>query len=260
MINTLKDRDNLYVNLGKLDLITKLKPLLDRKGYILRIEDGKFVPRFTSVAYDAPWVYVKTDPMARCDIYQTVFFQELGQVHSYCRSCWKVVVRPKTLEQLFDLYELEKSMGVPCKCGIELRETVHGLYGGYFYTRSKQQGLGRYKEVRQLVDDRLGKDVAVILKRYCTEYEIGPGSLGPSDQLPDLTDEEKEYEAFVESHFPRVGFGTVQPDHITARVMVKWIHYAYQNGDETYKKFTGGNPLFHDYVTYHREGKENGND
>lgn len=167
------------------------------------------------------------------------------------------MVRPQTLIQLLDLYEFQKEMGVPCKCGTEKRETVYGLYGGYFYTRSKKEGVERYKQVRRLVDECLSPDVSVILKRYCTEFELGgQGDVkgqGPSDQTPDATEEELEMEVYIESHFPRIGSNNSQPRFLIADVIKEWIHFAYQQGDETYKEVTGGKPLFPPYVTYHKE-------
>ncbi len=255
-INTKKGRNNLYMTLDHLDLIGKLKPLLERQGFILRPEDSKFVPKNVSVSWDAPWVYVQADPMARCDIYHRVFYNILGHIHSFCRGCWKVVVRPQSLEQLFDLYELQREMGVPCKCGLELRKTVGGMYGGYFYNRGYENGLKRYRQVRELVDEHLSPDVSVILKRYCTEFELGGEHIsgqGPSDQVGEVTPEEKEMEEYVEAHFPRVSPNNPQPKHLMAHVMKKWIHHAFEHGDETYKLFTNGEKLNQEYVTYHQE-------
>ena len=256
MINTKRDRKNLFVNLSKIALTLKLKKLLKPGGgYHLRLEDGKFVPNAVSLGWDAPWIYVQTVSDARCDIYHRVFFDVLKQVPSYCRNCWKIVVRPRSLIELFDLYEFQREMGVPCKCGIEKRPTVNGLYGGYFYTKSKEAGQARYKEVRKLVDKHLSPKTDVILKRYCTEFEIGPGSLGASDKLPEQTPEEIELENQIIDQFPRVGFGTKQPDHVASAVMSEWIGYAYRNGDKTYAAFTDGSPLFRSTVKYHKEHK-----
>lgn len=252
MIDTLKDRKNLYLRLSKIDYVTKYKSMLEKEGYKLRIEDGKFVPKSVGSAYEVPWIYVKTDAKSRCDIYHKVFHQLENHVHSYCRECYKVVVRPRNLIELFDLYELQRRLDVPCKCGIERRESVFGLYGGYFYNRGKQQGLERLAEVRQLVDEKLSPETPVFLKRYCTEYEIGPLSLGPSDKMPDITKEQDEWEKEIMSLFPSVGVSTPQSDTQIAYVMRTWIHWAYQNGDETYKEFTDGNPLFDKYVTYNQ--------
>lgn len=253
MINTKKDRKNLYVNLSKLDLIKKLEKLLAGGGYILREEDGRFVPPRTAMGYDVPWVYVKSIEGNRCDLAHKVYAELLDHIPSFCRECYKVVVRPRTLEELFDLLELQVQMGVPCKCGIERRETVKGLYGGYFYCRGVEEGKKRYKEVRKLVNEHLSPETTVLLKRYCTEFEIGEYSKGPSNEYPDATWEDKEMELWVEDLIPRVGHPTEQPDHVRAHVMRKWIHYAYQNGDETYKLFTDGSPLFPGYITYHEE-------
>ena len=256
MINTKTDRKNLFVNLSKIALTLKLKSLLKPGGgFHLRLEDGKFVPNAVSLGWDAPWVYVKTVSDARCDIYHRVFFNVLKKVPGRCRNCWKIVVRPRNLVELFDLYEFQREMGVPCKCGIERRPTVDGLYGGYFYTKSKEQGLERYKQVRKLVNKHLSPRTEVVLKRYCTEFEIGPGSLGASNELPDQTPEELDLENLILDYFPRVGFGTKQPDHLTAGVMCEWIGYAYQNGDKTYAAFTDGSPLFRSTVKYHKEQK-----
>ena len=253
MINTKKDRKNLYLRLDRLNLIKKLKALT---SYHLRMEDGKFVPNSPAMAEDAPWVYVKTAVDARCDIYHRVFFQVLEHVPNYCRECYKIVVRPRNLIELFDLYEFQRDMGVPCKCGIERRPTTSNLYGGYFYTRGLEQGKRRYAQVRELTDKHLSPETPVILKRACTEFEIGPGSIGPSDKWPDCTNEEIEMEKYIIAHFPRVGFGTPQPDHITAAVMMEWIGHAYRYGDPTYKEFTDGDPLFPPYVTYHDKTEE----
>lgn len=262
MINTKKDKSNLYMNLDKLDIITKLKPILERGGYYLRPEDGKIVPRFTAIAHNAPWAYVQTTPEARCDVYHKVFYKQLKHIHSYCRNCWKIVVRPRTLKELFELYEIEKEMGVPCKCGMEMRPTVGGLYGGYFYTRSKEQGIERYKEVREIVSERISPEVPVILKRYCTEFELGGEGYegqGPSDKIPDVTREEREMEKYIEALLPDVNYTTPQPKHVLANVMKRWIHHAFEHGDLTYLEYTGGKKLTKDYVTYHEE-KENGID
>jgi hypothetical protein len=184
----------------------------------------------------------------------------LNFITTACLNCWKVVVKPKTIIQLLDLYEIEKSMGVPCKCGTEHRLTTTTLYGGYFYNRGQEEGQRRYEEVRALVDEHLGEDVPVILKRACTEYEIGspsgPKPWGPSDKWPELTEEQKELERLVLENFPPTGFNTPQNDIIIANVIQRWIHHAYKHGDMTVRELTGGNPLYKPYVTYHNETKE----
>lgn len=239
MINTKINRENLYLKLSEMDIVTKI-----RQGIKNRPE------------FNVPWVYTQYLYEARCGEYHRIYHQALNRIHSFCRSCWKVVIRPQNLEQLFDLYEFQRELAVPCKCGYEARETVSGLWGGYFYNRSKEEALLRYKQVRQWADT-VDKDIPVIVKRYCTEFEIGPLSLGPSDKLPEQTEAEANEEKQIDVHIFRGGpqYGTVQPDYLVAHVMRKWIHWAYQHGDKSYLKLTGGNPLFASPVTYHNKEK-----
>ena len=105
----------------------------------------------------------------------------------------------------------------------------------------------------------LSPETPVILKRYCTEFEIGPGSFGPSNQIPDLTEEQREIERTICALMPDNSSRLAQSDYIVAYTMKKWIIFAYKNGDETYKQLTGGSPLFPSVVTYHQEVEEDGN-
>lgn len=92
MINTKRDRKNLYLQLDRLNMIKRLSKLLERNGgYHCRLEDGRFVPNSPAMAVEAPWIYVKSDIMSRCDIYHRVFFDILGMIPSGCRKCWKEV-------------------------------------------------------------------------------------------------------------------------------------------------------------------------
>lgn len=255
MINTKNNRDNLFVYLQKRNLISKLGTALASNGpYHLRESDGKICARSRSMSAYTPWVHVKHEMNQYCDIWHHVIFDRLGFVPTACRDCYKVVVQPKTLLQLFDLYELMKELDLPSKCGVEMRRTDTRCYGGYFYCRGINQGKERFSLVRSAIDadPNLGPDVPVILKRYCTEYEVGPEGKGPSDQLPPLTEDESFIEQYLIDNIEhRTASPIGQPEHLVASVMVLWIWQAYQIGDETYKAFTAGSPLVAPVVTYH---------
>ena len=106
MINTKHDRKNLYMKLAKLDVLSKLKKMITDGKYKMRPGDCKFEARNPGVGINSPWVYVQPTATSRCDLYHGVFWQYMEHIHTHCRSCWKVVIRPQTLEQLFDLYEI----------------------------------------------------------------------------------------------------------------------------------------------------------
>lgn len=243
------------------DIIEHLRPLWERAGFKLRESDGKFIGN-PQAAVEGPWHYVKHRWEYDCFTWHHVIFDYLSKpgllgkpfVPSDCHQCFKVVVRPQTLKQLFALEKLQIAMERPCKCGIEVRDTVHGLYGGYFYCKGLEEGLARYKEVRKAIDENqyLGWEVPVILKRGCTEYEL---ACGPSDKW-EVTPEQLKLESLVKQYLAIDDVVRIQPEHVVMHVHRKWIEYAYARGDSTYAEFTNGKPLYPSVVTYHHLAEE----
>ena len=238
------------------DLITKIQGLLSSGSCKLR-DDGKFMFK-SRLSWDTPWHHVRMHPMIKCTLWHQIMFDIVSRnlpaeqrfVPSSCQHCYKVVVRPRTLKQLFALLEMQKKMDLPSKCGIEKRESVHGLYGGYFYNLGLEAGRDCYKKVRVAVNDTpgLGPDVTVLLKRACTEYEH---ELGRSDKW-EITDLQLQIEGLVETLMATNDTMQRQPEHVQRYVHLKWIEWAYAMGDPTYAEFTDG-PLYEPYVTYHEE-------
>ena len=237
------------------DIISRVKQLLINQGYFLRDSDGK-ISVTRHIAWDTPWHHVYSHPDLNCGLWHKIMFDEIAMklpngpfVPSMCQNCYKVVVRPKTLKQLFALLELQKRLNRPAKCGIETRMSVFGLYGGYFYNLGIDEGKSRYTEVRQAVNENkyLGPDVDVILKRGCTEYEH---AVGPSDEWK-ITEEQKAIEQLVLRWFEADNTQYKQSDAAIAYVHRKWIEHAWSWGDETVLEFTGGKPLYTPYITYH---------
>lgn len=237
------------------DVIEWCRPLFETRGYHLRDSDGKIIFE-GRMAWDTPWHHVRHAHGLDCHLWHQVLFDivftRMGQqkwVPSKCHECWKVVVRPPTIKGLFALLELQQAIGRPSKCGIETRDTVHGLYGGYFYNRSLDEGLDCYGVVREAIDKepRLGKDVSVILKRACTEFELRAG-IATEWQV---TDQQAHVEAVVNSVFVHDLVTRSQPEWAIARVHTRWIQWAYAMGDSTVFEFTDGRPLFPPPVRYH---------
>ena len=237
------------------DIISLVRPLLEQAGYKLRDGDGKIVAE-TFMAFHTPWHHVHHADGLDCHTWHKIMFDvafgALGKnyVPSRCQKCWKVVVRLRTLKQLFALLGLQHRMGLPSKCGIEVRETVNGLYGGYFYNHSLGEGLWCYEQVRNEIDadPELGPDVSVILKRACTEFEL---KCGPSDEWG--TDpEQMALEALINKWFVRDINQRTQPPHAIATVHRRWVEWAYANGDQTYLEYTNGQPIFRPSATYHK--------
>jgi hypothetical protein len=244
-----------------LDALTHLKFLLNNSNGIWKIRaDGKMSPEPAShaVAYQTPWVHQHHGGPDQCGIWHNLFFERYKLTPTYCMNCWKVVVFIPTVKELFDLYEVQRELEHPCKCGIELRLTDERRYGGYFYNWGKEAGLECYKKVRKAVDEGIGKNIKVILKCSCSEYEILNGP--PNDWV--VSDKQKELEGHWNKWIATTNIKADQPIYLVANVMLKWLHHAAHIGDLTYKHFTGGESLVKTMKTYHHEAegeKENGN-
>lgn len=266
----------LYLEAQKRNFVEKFLQN-NPQGYWMRPEDGK-IDWDKRMAYNTPWVYHKSGPNMDCHFWHKVLFDIVhGQqkVPIPCQSCWKIVVFPRDLEELFALHLLQRELDLPSKCGSEVwRVNTPRHYGGYFYNQSYEQGMERFKVVTEaLAQDRdytglvMGCPIKVrfnnnsigyhgpiraILKRGCTEYEQ---NVGPSDQWT-WDEDQAEVEAIAQDTFVQDIVGTRQTYRQRAEVFMKWIHGAFQVGDEKYKLFTNGNRLFRDTITYHDKDKD----
>jgi len=164
--------------------------------------DGKVRMDITALQNDGYWLnsgplipgVKETDlDCSMFHIFHNNVFKKEG-IHSFCHDCYKVVIEPNGLEQVDKINKWQRStcesLGWACKVGMEYRNYTARHWGAYFYCRGLKDGRAKYKVVRGWVDDNLGEDIPVYLKRACTEFEI---SMGPSDKW-ELLDGQLEVE------------------------------------------------------------------
>lgn len=265
MAPVIKPNDNiggLYGELTKTDLITPAAQIFGT-GWTLD-DDG--VARPTSKAaidISTPWIHPVPGKDKDCGLWHHLMFDQYHLMPSPCMECWKVVVMPRTLTELFELLDFESGVtgnrqpgsneergcGHACKCGIEVRPYTPRLYGGYFYNSSLDQGMECYQWVRKEMTSLFDEGLKVILKRACTEFEL---AFGPSN-LWVIPDGQLDKEAEIMDLFDRrsVDNPPKQPDNLTPSIKKRWIQWAFQCGDETYKLYTEGESLYETAVTYH---------
>ena len=270
---------SIYKYLDARDPIGLMRELFEKWGYKLREEDGKFIATLTATI-DTPWIHVL--PAIRsnghtldCYRWHKIMFDvvssKLGDkawVPSECQGCWKVVIRPQKITQLFRLEHIQRQLGRPSKCGLERRDYVFGNYGGYWYNESQEEGIECYQAVYEAIAadpvmadilepvDENGKTKLLLLKRACTEFEK---VCGPSDEWK-ITDEQMHVEGLVNKYVVPDTFIREQPGHLQNYVRKKWIEHAYTVGDPSVFELTGGQPLFKPYVTYHPVMEEKNHD
>ena len=175
------------------------KPLTDTGEWIWGL-DGMLRPRRLVHPIDTAWIYAKprmegTDEAGfDCGgltiMHNLVFAQKA--VHSFCMECYKVAACPKSLVQAHKIAEWQAETDWAGKVGSETREYTQRVWGAYWYCRGVEQGRERYKVVRKWVDENLGEDVKVFLKRGCTEFEQHMGASDKWEKIPDQDELEAE--------------------------------------------------------------------
>ena len=135
----------------------------------------------------------------------------------------------------------------PAKCGVETRESVPGLYGGYFYMDTMEEGKELLQLVRKQCGQRVGHKVPVSLKKGCTEMEI---KHGPSDKWDAITEAEKEFEEALDEIFDPPFSQYTQPEWLQNDIVLSWFDSAWENGDMSVMSFTGNQPIIPPAVTY----------
>lgn len=225
------------------DILGPMIPLL-RSGAYKFANDGRIEADFRMTA-ETPWLHVRQDCRRNCGIWHQIWFEKYNIIPSYCQNCWKVVVRPRTLKELFQLYELQIKMNRPSKCGIEVRLTVDALYGGYFYNDTQELGLECLKDVKEAVHATIHPDIKVFLKRACTEFEH---KFGDSTKWA-VSEEQKALESRLEGLIIDPSKSHDQGAEIKRHVIAGWVKFANAAGDQTAQEFLT-HPLYPPYVTY----------
>ena len=193
----------LYEELRKIDVISPVAQDLEQMGYKL-CYDGK-IRNSGAWGFNTggPWINLKVGQVRNCARWQ-IYRQRYNLISRNCFHCWKIVVKPKTLTELFDLYEFMRKYvldedAMSCKCGIEKRpyRSHTGLYAGFFYTSllgGKEGAKKQHADIKAKLQKSIRSDLSVILKRACTEMEDehGPSNLWEypheQDMLEDLLD------------------------------------------------------------------------
>jgi len=243
---------NLYDRLTELDFNGKAGNFLQMKGFHQR-SDGRWTRNYAQ-SMETPWVHqfrhLSHSIQPNCEMWHQLFFEHTKWTPTECaKNCWKVVVVIPTLKNLFEVYELQKTMNHPCKCGLEHRPTDERRYGAYFYNNTKEEALDCLDKVRKEFHTNIRKDLNIFMKCACSEYEIKNGP--PEDYIatPQQLQLENLYKRYVvvnDIHFD-------QKPHQVAAIMLRWIHHAMHIGDMTYKRTTGGRSMAPKMKTYERE-------
>ena len=215
--------------------IEQVRRVVDQSpGLFIRREDGRIAHNTHQQSLDSPWIFIRTDPIRHCQLWNAIYWSALGVLPSFCRfCCWKVVARPQTVRDLFDLYEVFWKLGVNGKVGLDIREYTGSPYGGFIYNDSLKEGQEMLQKVRQTLREHwLESRIPTFLKRGCTEMELAV----PSDQWDNVSQEQLEKEQMLNEIFVKTEMTGGASPWLIQDKKHRFIRHALSIGDSTWKE------------------------
>lgn len=229
-------------------------------------ETGLIEARNQSMDYNANWLFFGyTTSLRDCSLWHHVMFNHFnGLVPEFCRfRCYKVVVNVRNFLEAMQFYgailaapaHRADLMPLHGKIGIDERYYTNGHFNGFIYCDGHKDALNKYKVVRELVDELIptGRDIPIIVKRSCTEFEKRHG---PTDNefWQTMTEDEYELQHRIEDIFKSELVSAVQPDWLKNKIITRFVKWANTVGDKTWVDYFGGTDfLTMKAVTYHNQ-------
>jgi hypothetical protein len=189
---------------------------------------GKLIGKDPQGGRNIPWVFIHHEMRKKfCSFWNNVCTMRFNLIPTPCRmSCWKTVIKPRNVLELFSVYETMIALNLPSKIGMDLRKYTYGPWAGFIYADTLQEGQ---KYTKMIVDAVKPKRVPIILKRGCTEME----RLIPSDQWNKISEKDIELERrlcdlfdFSEPYFAQAAW-------LKTEIKEQWIKRAIEIGDPT---------------------------
>lgn len=246
-----------FEEIQKIDFLTNREVINDVKRGKAEIKGDKLVYNFKQLNPETPWMFhTEKESERNCTLWHKIYFDKFGLLPRGCMNCWKIVARPKNLDQLFELDKLQSKMDIPCKCGVDIRptETYKGIHLGFWYCPLGDMDKARelFVEVRRKVRGALSLDTPVILKRGCTEMENHFGVSNEWNYPQSMRNMEDLLETtiVVEEEKPP------QTSYIRIHVINFWIQYSHRMGDKTARKYVKDFPTSMGSIptaTYHEK-------
>jgi len=253
-----------YETLKSVDIISPMVPEIVERGRFVYCSDGKFraTVKLDTVYVDGPWINVNVCQERNCFLWHKVYFMLYGIISRNCFNCWKVVFRPKTLDDLILTYrmQLEDKEKPACKSGVERRESssFKGANACFWYAPlGSNPVLAQefHKKIEKKIHHLLGVDNKVILKRGCTEME---DAAGPSERWF-YPEEQNVFEDLLDDAWEEIHpLLNSEPQALRNVIMMRWIGWAVKNRDKTAEKYYDSLASFGVVPTtvYHDKKKE----
>ena len=189
---------------------------------------GRLVPKSPQGGRAIPWIFINQDARKKfCAFWNHVCTTHFNLIPTNCRmNCWKTVIKPRNVLELFEVYETMVALDLPSKVGMDMRNYTYGAWAGFVYADTLEEGREYYNRLKDAVKP---KRVPIILKRGCTEME----RLVSSDKWGTISEKDLELERrlcdlfeFSEPYFAQAAWLKVE-------IRERWIRRAIEIGDPT---------------------------
>ncbi|MDH5387148.1 MAG: hypothetical protein OEY06_01720 [Gammaproteobacteria bacterium] len=194
----------------------------------------------------------KNQPSGACNRH-IALFKHFNIIPKYCFSCYKVIIEPRTVIELFKMMMIFEMTTFPNdntrKCLVEGRPKITGTYKGMVYCRSIEEGEVIIQMLQPILSEEISKNIPITIKRGCSEFALS---------YPDYAKIEQgttpmEYKNEWQKHEDRADKSAVvnkianakdthnRPTYVLDdyKVMLTWLKYAATIGDNSYLKISG---------------------
>ena len=189
----------------------------------------------------------------KCDRHFLVF-NTFNVIPEYCFGCYKVQIELKNVMELFKLYfvfdKLNLKNNNPRKCMLEMRSKVPGSYKGYIYCFGLSEANEIQKQLTDILNKKINKNISITVKRGCSEYGIAYPQYKKinqnDDQLMKYNAEWRSKEKLIDDKLAKRNQSRQRvlrknlPGATVCDILImrNWIGYAKKIGDLSYKKIT----------------------
>jgi len=199
------------------------------KGYYLD-RDGvvKPEPTLELVIENNPWIYFGKAKGMPCLMRHALYFNAFGVIQEYCvKNCWKTVIKPLTLSDLFKVNDYLQATDITSKCGLDLRPFTFGSYLGVIYSETHNEAKKK-EEVAKATFPELD----VFTKKGCTEFENRLSS-----KFWNVTEDQIELENKLKERIDHSWPEHFKlPDWFIDKTKTFWTQIAYSIGDKTWEE------------------------
>ena len=195
-------------------------------------------------------IYRRNEINLNCDRHFDVF-NNFNVIPKYCFACFKVLIEPNNVMELFKLYIVFDNLNLKNnntrKCMLELRPNISGAYKGYIYCSSLNEAYEVQNQVDAILKKKIKASIVISVKRGCSEFGVAYPEYKKINKnentLMKYNEEWKEKENLTDIYRNEKNILTKKTLQKSLKgvtvsdvlIMRNWLGYAKKIGDLSYK-------------------------